>query len=92
MKTLEKLIDSMPTEKDIDGNVINAPVFIGEDDRGNSRLVLSAENETSFYFADYYGEFRDGYPWVNPALEAWAKDRGYFWEWMNPGALALVKA
>lgn len=92
MKSLEKLIQTIPTAKDIDDNVISAPVFIGEDSRGKEQLVLSAEHETSFYFADYYGEFRGGYPWVNPKLETWAKDRGYFWEWMSPGALALVKA
>lgn len=88
MTKSQKIIATMPTATDINDNVITPPVFISED----GRIVLSAEDETSFYFADYYGEFRGGYPWVNPKLESWAKERGCFWEWINPGALTLVKA
>ena len=41
--------------------------------------------------ADYYGEFRGGYPWINPKLEAFAEKHGCFWEWQNPGAIALYE-
>lgn len=39
--------------------------------------------------ADYYGEFRGGYPWINPKLEELAENLQCYWEWMNPGAIAL---
>jgi len=91
MKNLDKLIKSMPKEKDIYGNVIAPTVFIGENDHGKKRIMLSAEEADSYYFADYYGEFRGGYPWVNPALEQWAKDRGLYWEWQNPAVLGLYE-
>lgn len=38
---------------------------------------------------DYYGEFRGGYPWINPKLETFAKQRKSYWEWQNPGAITL---
>lgn len=37
--------------------------------------------------ADYYGEFRGGYPWINPKLEAAIKAIGYHIEWYDPGTL-----
>lgn len=40
--------------------------------------------------ADYYGEFRGGYPWINPTLENFAKENGCYWEWDNPGCIVLV--
>ncbi len=91
MKSLEKLINSMPVESDIYGNKVKPTAFIGEDDFGRNRIMLSAEHENSYLFADYYGDYRGGFPWVHPALEAWAKKHGFFWEWQNPGALMLCK-
>lgn len=40
---------------------------------------------------DYYGEFRGGYPWIAPELEAWAESKGCYWEWENPEAICLAK-
>lgn len=37
--------------------------------------------------ADYYGEFRGGYPWIHPDLEKAVKNYGYFIEWYDPGTL-----
>ena len=37
--------------------------------------------------ADYYGEFRRGYPWVNPKLEQFLDKLGYMIEWYDPGTL-----
>jgi len=37
--------------------------------------------------ADYYGEYRGGYPWVNPKLEEVLGKSGYFIEWYDPGSL-----
>lgn len=49
------------------------------------QIYISAENGDSA--ADYYGEYRGGYPWINEALEAWAKKRGGYWDWENPGTI-----
>jgi hypothetical protein len=92
MKSLEKLIKSMPTEINIYDKVVAPPAFVRENDWGRKQVMLSAEESESYLFADYYGEFRGGYPWIHPALEAWAKDRGFYWEWVNPGVVALQKA
>lgn len=54
----------------------------------NEILYVSAEDGN--YFADYYGEFRGGYPWIDPRLEAFAKRNGGYWEWENPGAIVLI--
>ncbi len=54
------------------------------------RLYVSAEEGDGF--ADYYGEFCDngGDPYIDPALEAWAEERGMYWDWVNPGEIVLV--
>ena len=39
--------------------------------------------------ADYYGEYRGHYSWINPKLEALAAKHDAFWEWENPGCIAL---
>lgn len=38
--------------------------------------------------ADYYGEFRGGYPWRSPKLEKACKEMGLFIEWDSPGTLS----
>lgn len=54
----------------------------------NDMLEVSAEDGKDL--ADYYGEFRGGYPWISPALETWAKKLGFYWEWQHPGAIVLI--
>ncbi|HEY6021003.1 MAG TPA: hypothetical protein VIY48_14195 [Candidatus Paceibacterota bacterium] len=39
--------------------------------------------------ADYWGEFRGGYPWINPALEMLAREENAYWDWVNPGQIVL---
>ena len=57
---------------------------------GDGAIVkVSAENGDDA--ADYYGEFRGGYPWINPQLETLAKNAGCYWEWYNPGCIALYE-
>jgi hypothetical protein len=90
-KKIISLVQSMPTTIDIYDKIVAPPTLVGEDSAGRKQIVLSAEDKNSFYFADYYGEFRGGCPWIHPALETWAKDHGFYWEWVNPGAVALVK-
>jgi len=50
-------------------------------------ILVSAEDGKCL--ADYYGEFLGGYPWVHPALEAFAEKHNMFWEWKNPGCISL---
>lgn len=38
---------------------------------------------------DYYGEFRGGYPWIDPKLEKLADKAGSYWEWENPAVISL---
>lgn len=55
----------------------------------DGQLYISAENGDDA--ADYYGEFRGGDPYINPALEKFAaKNKGYF-EWVNAGCIVFVK-
>jgi hypothetical protein len=38
---------------------------------------------------DYYGEFRGGFPYIDPQLEEWAEKRGQYFEWTNPEVVTL---
>ena len=51
----------------------------------DGKLIVSAED--GGYFADYYGEYRGGYSWIDPRLEEAAKKLGMYWEWENPGCI-----
>lgn len=53
-------------------------------------VKVSAENGDDA--ADYYGEYRGHYCWINPKLEALAQKYDAFWEWENPGCIALYHA
>ena len=52
-----------------------------------NRVTVSAEHNDNA--ADYYGEFRGGYPWINPKLEKFAESLGAYWEWDSPGSISL---
>lgn len=80
---------------------IGAPVF-GEDrgdvgyfgisaERCSDKLYKSSGNVEveDHLWADYYGEFRGGCPWVDPDVEKILEDNGLFCEWQNPGCLAV---
>ena len=41
--------------------------------------------------ADYYGEFRGGYPWIHPDLEKAIKKYGYEIEWQNAGEIKAYR-
>ena len=64
--------------------VVVTPTVIECED-GN--IWVSAEDGK--YLADYYGEVTGGYPYINEHLEKFAKDRGMFWEWQDPGTISL---
>ena len=57
------------------------------------RLFISAEcSYSAVCVADYYGEFRGGYSWINEKIEKRAEELGLFIEWQNPGCLAVYEA
>tara|TARA_R110002074_G_scaffold72018_1_gene166070 strand:+ start:1475 stop:1720 length:246 start_codon:yes stop_codon:yes gene_type:complete len=60
--------------------------FTGRVSETGECLVSAEEGDGA---ADYYGEFRGGYPYVNEKLEAKAKKLGGFWEWENPGVIVF---
>lgn len=70
---------------DLDETTIKPEMFICQ----NGLLHVSGEDGKGF--VDYYGEFRGGYPYIDPKLEAWAKDQNGFWEWDNPGSIVFVE-
>lgn len=53
----------------------------------DNMLFISAEEGDGA--ADYYG--RDGLPWINPILDAWAEKKGGYLEWENPACLVFIK-
>lgn len=38
---------------------------------------------------DYYGQYRGGFPYIHPKLEALAAQHGMHWEWNDPGSISL---
>tara|TARA_B000000609_G_C24117620_1_gene317678 strand:- start:481 stop:750 length:270 start_codon:yes stop_codon:yes gene_type:complete len=89
MTKTEKLIASLPdiqTMQFINGqfqDVLKRPhAFVDSE----GRLLISAEHGDDA--ADYYDR---GYPWINPVLEAWAKDNGGYFEWEHPGAISFTE-
>ena len=54
-------------------------VYLGNAAEGGKIDGLSA--------ADYYGEFRGGYPWINEKLKEAIEGMGYLIEWYDPGTL-----
>ncbi len=82
IKFLKKFIVRDP----YDSKSVSVPLL--ERDDG---VFVSAEHENSWYFADYYGEFRGGSMWINPDLEKGLSAFGFFLEWVNPGLLRLCK-
>lgn len=54
--------------------------------------VLMVTSDDGQGIIDYYGEYRGGYAYISPALEAFAKANGCFWEWNNPSSISLYEA
>lgn len=51
--------------------------------------ALCVNGEDGRGLIDYYGEFRGGYPYIDPKLEAFAKEHGMHWQWNDPGSISL---
>lgn len=52
-------------------------------------VFVSAEDGRDW--ADYYGDYRGGYSYINPQLEALAKKHSGYWEWQNPGCIVFCE-
>lgn len=65
-------------------NAVSASVF-----ERDGAICISGEDGLGL--VDYYGEFRGGYPHVDEKLLAFAKARGLYWEWNDPGSIALTE-
>ncbi len=75
------------TTRKIDEILKEAPIKIVD---GN--IICCGEQEDSFLWFDYYGEYRGGCMWVNEKLETWAKEnfgKYAYWEWENNSRLSL---
>lgn len=72
------------TETDVRVKV-SPEVFIEGD-----QIHVNGETDNGYLFMDYYGEFRGGFPWISPELEAFAKEVGGYWEWDHPGSISLA--
>lgn len=53
--------------------------------------TIQIDGEWGHDTCDYYGEFRGGYPWINPVLEKIAKKHNYIIEWENSACCRLYK-
>jgi len=51
-------------------------------------LFVSAEDGQGF--ADYYGQFTGGYPYIDERLEKFAEKHGCYWEWQDAGCIVLA--
>lgn len=67
-----------------EGQTITPTVFVRDG-------VIHVSAEDGGHFADYYGDFRGGSPWIDHRLHAAATLLGFYWEWVNPGCIAAYK-
>lgn len=63
---------------------LGAPVYEHADDDGN--FSISAEEGNSDEWLDYWSQYE------NPVLTGILKQHGLFFEWVNPGRVAVYEA
>ncbi len=70
---------------------LGCPVFIHPD--APSRFDISAEDENSCFWADYYeGMYYEGWEFgVNPKVGEILRKHGLYAEWVNPGHLRVCE-
>ena len=76
----------LKTEKAIRDILKMGYVAFHHHDENNIVKVSAEEGDGA---ADYWGEFSGGDPEIHPKLEAYADKHGLYWEWVNPGCIAL---
>lgn len=55
----------------------------------DGKLFISGEEGDNA--CDYYGEYRGGYCYINPALEEYAAKNGGYFDWENPACIVFCK-
>ena len=92
-KKLEKLLNNLPllpnivydkVAKDFVEGFVKPRGFI----RDGMLFVSGEEGDDA---CDYYGEYRGGFPFINPILEKFAADNGCYFEFENAGCLVLCE-
>lgn len=78
----QKLVFKGLDNKTFDFIDINCTCFITDG-------VLKVSGEDGKNLVDYYGNYRGGYPYIDPILEKFAADNNCYWEWENPGCIGL---
>lgn len=68
---------------------MGVPVYVRDDMDG--RFQISAEDEQSYKWADYYESPSSWAFGVNPKLDAVLSKHGLFSEWINPGELGVYQ-
>lgn len=53
--------------------------------------TLLVHNDNGTEFCNFYGQYDNGYPWIHPALEAWATRKHLKWEWRDAGGIKLYE-
>jgi hypothetical protein len=72
--------------------VLGVPVFTNEDTEAVGSFRISAEDETSDEWCNYYGGYDDWEFGVSPALDSVLRQHGLYAEWVNPGCLGVYEA
>jgi len=68
---------------------MGVPVYVRDDMDG--RFQISAEEENSSDWADYYSRPSDWAFGINPKIDAVLSKHGLFAEWINPGELGVYR-
>lgn len=54
-------------------------------------VIMSAEHPATTMLADYYGEYRGGYPYIDQKLEDFAAKYDRTIEWIDPGTIGFYR-
>jgi hypothetical protein len=82
---MDELLKTLPEILNFDDVRERPHAFISED----GDLLISGEYGDGVM--DYYGEYRDGMPYIHPELVEWAVKHDGYWEWVHPGAISFVR-
>lgn len=88
LQKLQQNLPALPNMKFVGNDFVEVsqqPYSFIRDDR----LFISGEEGDNA--CDYYGEFRGGFPYINPVLEAFAAKNGGYFDWENPACIVFCK-
>jgi len=85
-KQLLKFTDNLPPVEGFDKQYNDCLVEVHHFPHGNTVAISTEYGDGA---GNYYGP--QGYPVINPILEAYAKKNGGYWEWVNAACFAFYK-